>query len=153
MNHLIFTALIRNDSLLQLRTGFFFKTTSACSCGTSDRCWLSHAIKLPVGFLAFCGSLVEQYYFKIFCYSPIGWDLSFRCLISWSLSSIAWWRSACNSFSFWTNSSSNLRKEITLVDRIIKLEQPQSDLLDKGFSSCNEHRHPWDFIEMQILIQ
>lgn len=87
---------------------------------------------MPVGFLVFCGSLVEQYYFKIFCYSPIGWDLSFRCLISWSFSSIAWWRSACNSFSFWTNSSSNLQKEIILVDRIMKWEQPQNDLLDKG---------------------
>lgn len=87
---------------------------------------------MPVGFLVFCGSLVEQYYFKIFCYSPIGWDFSFRCLISWSFSSIAWWRSACNSFSFWTNSSSNLQKEIILVDRIMKREQPQNDLLDKG---------------------
>lgn len=152
MNHLIFTALIRNDSLPQLRIEYFLKAISACSCGTSDEPWNKAACWLAQ--LSVVVWVVPQFIFKIFsAYSPIGWDFSFRCLISWSFSSIAWWRSACNSFSFWTNSSSNLQKKMTLVDKIRKLEQLQSDLLDLGSSSYKEHRHTWDFNEMHVLIQ
>lgn len=60
-----------NYSLLQLRIGYFLKAISACSHRTSDRCQLSHEIKLPVGFLPFLwqpGLTVSLKNFLLFTY-------------------------------------------------------------------------------------
>lgn len=140
--------LIEDDQSLQLRRGFLQKNSGwLVSHGARTELWHTPACWLP-SLLWHSDWIVmpREDYFETLCCLPMGWDFNFRCLISWSFSSIAWWRSACNSFSFRTNSSSNLQERVTLVDGIMKQEVIA---ILSAWASFSGYSEPRDFIEIK----